>query len=147
MKTMESILDRVFEKKVIVNCDRDPYLHRWYVLRTERLGVFVHKFVRSDEDRALHDHPWCFFVLPLWGGYIEHSDEQFLGEARIPTKRRVWPIISARYRTTTFRHRVELINGRPSWSIFIRFSKKREWGFWLKEGFVLWNKWWQDKCE
>lgn len=20
-------------------------------------------------------------------------------------------------------------------------------GFWPKEGFTLWNKWWQDKCE
>jgi hypothetical protein len=172
--------------------------------------------VRSDEDRALHDHPWSFLVIPIWGGYIEHSDveaprvtqpipapirthgcanfwydhgcpreigtdirvelnsgraaifrlfniEQAVGvtwswydfsfvryvdePARIPVRRRVWPIISARYRGTDYRHRVELINNRPSWSLFVRFRKVREWGFWLPTGFVNWNKWWQDKCE
>lgn len=164
------VLDRVFEKKVIVNCDKDPYLHRWYVLRTQRVGLFVHKFVRSDEDRALHDHPWSFIVIPLWGGYIEHSDRKFNLELvsdceylpddflhcpvgtpyteRIEIKRRIWPLISTRYRNTEYRHRVELINARPSWSIFFRFTKIREWGFWPKSGFIQWNRWWQEnKCE
>ncbi len=120
------VLDRLFEKKVIVNCAHDPYLHRWYVLRSERIGLFIHKFVRSDEDRALHDHPWSFIVIPLWGGYIEHSDfeisrEQKMAaihawgainqivfnalslsalkeavEARVEVKRRIWPLISTR---------------------------------------------------
>lgn len=163
------ILDRLFECRVIVNCEREPYLLRWYVLRTERLGIFIHKFVRSDEDRALHDHPWPFLVVPLWGGYIEHSDRLMLRgrnvvracndfanhpdfldmmlSQREPVVRRIWPIISTRYRDTNYRHRVELINGRSSWSLFFRFKKIREWGFWPKEGFILWNKWWQDKCE
>lgn len=168
---ISKVLDFVLEKRVIVNCARDPYLHRWYLLRSERLGVFIHKFVRSDEDRALHDHPWSFLVIPLWGGYIEHSDrpltldEWWAGlsdwcespheldlpaaaqQRRIAVRRRVWPLISARYRGTDYRHRVELIHERPSWSLFIRFTKTREWGFWLPEGFQLWNKWWQDKCE
>lgn len=152
---MEKLLDWLFEKKVIVNCERQPYLHRWYVVRTERVGVFVHKFVRSDEDRALHDHPWAFIVIPLWGGYIEHSDREVppherpatSDNYRLPVRRRVWPLISARYRSTDYRHRVELINGAPSWSLFIRLRKVREWGFWLPAGFVQWNKWWQDKCE
>lgn len=156
---LEHLLDRIFEKRVIVNCDHDPYLHRWYVLRTKRVGLFIHKFVRSDEDRALHDHPWSFLVIPLWGGYIEHSDREPNADERlsylrhgtslerVPVRRRVRPIISARYRDVTYRHRVELIESRPSWSLFFRFTKVREWGFWPKEGFVLWNKWWQDKCE
>lgn len=172
MSFTERILDRLFEKRVIVNCDHDPYLHRWYVIRTERIGLFVHKFVRSDEDRALHDHPWSFLVIPLWGGYIEHSDRELndlekwgrvevwsccpkagfdelkrMLDERVPVQRRVWPIISMRYRNTKFRHRVELVKERPSWSLFFRFKKIREWGFWPKEGFILWNKWWQDKCE
>lgn len=178
MSLLERFLDRIFEKRVIVNCDHDPYLHRWYVIRTKRVGLFIHKFVRSDEDRALHDHPWSFLVIPLWGGYIEHSDRPFdplrladwghvqviwktklalSGEKipyredivpeRVPVRRRVRPLISTRYRDTTYRHRVELVKERPSWSLFFRFTKIREWGFWPKEGFILWNKWWQDKCE
>lgn len=154
--SVESILDRLFEKKVIVNCERKPYLHRWYVFRTERISLFIHKFVRSDEDRALHDHPWGFFVLPIWRGYIEHHDPKCEacknngGRCLLDGKshsRRVHPIIGARLRTALYRHRVELIGNKPAWSLFIRFKKIREWGFWMPEGFVQWNKFWQDKCE
>lgn len=151
--SLESVLDLLFRKKVIINCDHQPYLHRWFVVRYAWLGIFIHKFIRSDEDRALHDHPWPFIVIPIWRGYIEHSEKQipFLGnpKARLKTrvKRRVQPILGTRIRPATFRHRVELLKDKPSWSIFIRFKRWREWGFWEKEGFVLWNKWWQDKCE
>ena len=147
------LLNRLFDYRVIVNCDRDPYLHRWYLFRSERLGIFLHKFVRSDEDRALHDHPWAFVVIPLWRGYIEHSDVRVrhdltnVVEVRMNVHRRVWPILGTRYRPATYRHRVELVGGRPSWSLFFRFKKIRFWGFWPKTGFVDWQKWWNDLCE
>jgi hypothetical protein len=145
---MEKILNFILPHKVIVNCDHEPYLLRWYVLRTKRVAVFIHKFIRSDEDRALHDHPWDFLVIPVWRGYIEHSEAMW-GPPRFPigVSRRVYPLISARYRKGEYRHRVELIGGRPAWSVFVRFRERRTWGFWPKEGFIAWNKWWQDKCE
>ncbi len=71
---IESILNRLFKKKVIHNCEAQPYLHRWFLYRSARFGIFIHRFVRSDEDRCLHDHPWPFLVIPLWRGYIEHSE-------------------------------------------------------------------------
>jgi len=161
------LLDMLFAKRVIVNCDRDPYLIRWYVIRSKPFAVFLHKFIRSDEDRALHDHPWNFIVIPLWRGYHEHSDRG---------RRRVWPIIGARFRRGDYKHRVELLpcddsrtctyfqdpnefdveedcpkcagtGTMPSWSLFIRFREFREWGFWMPEGWIQWNRWWQDKCE
>lgn len=178
----ERILDALFYKRVIVNCARNPYLHRWYVIRSERFGLFIHKFVRSDEDRAVHDHPWDFIVIPIWRGYVEHSvkfcDCMFCDLERYsrregktshdkPIKKRVLPILGTRYRRATYRHRVELMpcddkgqvileddcpkcEGRgelPSWSLFIRLKKRRDWGFWMPEGFVQWAKFWQDKCE
>lgn len=155
MSLIEHLLDRIFSKKVIVNCDRDPYLHRWFVIRTDRLGLFIHKFVRSDEDRALHDHPWDFLVIPVWRGYIEHRNARctICGQrnsfcTRGQESRRVLPIVGTRFRRGEYRHRVELIDGKPSWSIFFRFRKRREWGFWDRlVGFIPWNKWWQERCE
>lgn len=150
------LLDLLFKKREIVNCDRDVYLHRWFVIRTKRFGLFIHKFVRSDEDRALHDHPWSFIVIPIWRGYFEWSNckgcqqypEYYENQScPNPQRKRVYPILGARYRRAEYRHRVELIGGKPSWSIFIRFTKRRDWGFWLPAGFQQWNKWWQEKCE
>lgn len=152
------LLDRLFAKRVIVNCERQAYLHRWFVIRTERFALFIHKFVRSDEDRALHDHPWSFLVVPIWRGYVEHSDREEvtfepdgtqLRKVTLlrPSKRRVWPILGARFRRAEYRHRVELIDGKPSWSLFFRFRSRRTWGFWPTSGFIAWNKWWEEKCE
>lgn len=156
MSLIERILDRLFKFREIPNCEKQVYLKRWYIIRTKRFGLFVHKFLRSDEDRALHDHPWHFLVIPIWRGYIEHNDRGIT---------RVWPIISSRLRKATYKHRVELFRAirwcdkdgvryilppsieLPSWSIFIRFTKFREWGFYLPTGWIPWTKWWSDKCE
>lgn len=137
MKTT-SILDRFFASRTILNCDKEPYLKRWYLIRTDRFAIFVHKFLRSDEDRALHDHPWPFIVIPIWRGYHEES---------LKGIHRVLPILGIRKRRATYRHRVILIDGKPSWSIFIRFRKQRVWGFWPESGFVDWKQWWHDLCE
>lgn len=127
--------------RLIVNCERKPYLYRYFLLQTNLLGIYFHKFVLSDEAREIHDHPWAFIVIPLWQGYYEHSDNH-------GTKRRVWPIIGTRFRRATFQHRVELIDNKPAYSLFIRFKRIREWGFWSPiKGFTVWNKWWQENCE
>lgn len=163
-----SILDHFFKRRVIVNCDHDAYLYRWYVFRTPWVALFIHKFVRSDEDRALHDHPWPFLVIPIWRGYIEHSDRKIgyppgfavmcrqSGVAEPPDREKVtnwvWPIFGTRLRSALYRHRVQLHTNQdgqelPAWSLFFRFKGERVWGFWPKEGFVAWNKWWAKNCE
>lgn len=54
----------------------DPYLLRWYVIpRNPVFNVYLHKFLRSDDDRALHDHPWWFVSLILRGRYDEITDQ------------------------------------------------------------------------
>jgi len=170
MNFIEAILDFLFPKKVIPNCEHVPYLHRWYLVRTKPFAIFIHKFVRSDWDRDLHDHPWPFIVIPIWRGYVEWSDgpirEIFHANSgqtfRVPTNiaRRVLPIIGARKQKSTYKHRVQLltrpltphIDGEPdheelpAWSIFIRFRECREWGFWTSKGWVKWNQWWQQNC-
>lgn len=153
-----NLLDYFFNKRVIVNCDHDPYLTRWFLIRRERFAVYLHRFHRSDEDRALHDHPWSFITIILWRGYTEHFRRvkgvtiDYRESPSVKTveyeevKCRRWPGMLI-YRPATWRHRVELINGKPSWSLIIRFTKWREWGFWTDSGFVQWNKWWQQNCE
>ena len=50
------------------------YMHRWWrVPRNWAFNVYYHIVLRSDDDRALHDHPWFNFSLVLDGGYYEHT--------------------------------------------------------------------------
>jgi hypothetical protein len=39
--------------------------------------VMLHHLLPNTEDHPLHDHPWSFFTIVLWGSYedIGYSDE------------------------------------------------------------------------
>jgi hypothetical protein len=113
-----------------------PYMLRWYLIPRNRwLNVYLHKFMRDDDDRALHCHPWWFVSLMLRGFYAEHLQD---GTTKI---RRPW---SLAFRRAEHRHRVELpklASGEviPCWTLVITGPKVREWGFWCPKGFVHWQ--------
>jgi hypothetical protein len=49
------------------------YMHRWWrIPRNAFLNCYWHIVLRSDDDLALHDHPWWNFSIVLDGGYYEH---------------------------------------------------------------------------
>ena len=87
------------------------------------LGVYLHKFHKSDQDQATHSHPWSWaFSLILAGGY---SEERQFG-TRI-TRRDVKPGRLIRILESDF-HRVDLLE-HDSWSLFIAGPKVSSWGF------------------
>ena len=124
-----------------------PYMLRWYILpRNPLLNVYLHKFVRDDDDRALHDHPWPSVSVLLKGRYLEQMHgKNLLGEPGIIKVMRSWqwwslfgiPIV---FRRATHRHRIELIDGDPAWTLFVTGPVVRDWGFWCPKGFVPWQK-------
>ena len=112
----------------------DGYLSRWWLLpRNKYFNIYLHKFAGSDDDRALHDHPWfsCSFLLK--GEMIEH---QIDGKRYIPWLRPV-------FRTAKFAHRLELIKG-PVWTIFVTGPRIRSWGFHCPKGWRHWREFTSD---
>jgi len=50
-----------------------PYMLRWWKIpRNWAFNIYYHIVKRSDDDTALHDHPWWNFSIVLEGGYYEH---------------------------------------------------------------------------
>ena len=130
------------EKIIIRGCeargDADkPYLTRWILLRKEKFALYFHKFHRSDAD-DLHDHPWNFFSFVLWRGYIEEVDKEVFPGVMHKTIKRVWPGMII-YRKATHRHRVILVEGKPAFTLVLRFKYIRWWGFWVKGRFQIFN--------
>jgi hypothetical protein len=83
----------------VVGGQDNPYLYRWYLIpRNRRFNIYLHKFLRDDDDRALHDHPWWFVSLILKGGYFERVRHTVLRRDRF----------SVAFRPATHRHRVIL---------------------------------------
>ena len=124
-----------FPPSMIIGGADDPYLLRWYLIPRNRFfNVYLHEFHRSDDDRALHDHPWCSMSLVLTTGYWEHLEDAVIWR---------WAG-SVLFRSATLAHRIALGakyhgEGLPL-TIFITGPKIRDWGFHCPKG---WIPWWE----
>lgn len=113
----------------------DPYLKRWFLLPRSRWGnVYLHEFVKSDDPDALHNHPWPFVSLCVWGSYVEVTD---LGRrTRCPG--------GFAFRPARFRHRIEMTGAagsRTCWTVVVTGPKVQQWGFFCGRGrFVPWTQ-------
>lgn len=125
-----------------------PFLLRWYLWPKNRFcNAYLHQFIRNDEDRALHDHPWCNLSILLAGQYIEHT----ILDGGVHS-RKVYQAGALKFRSPWSAHRVELtdqwLDGladfrapnlpewveydtrkMPSWSLFVTGPKMHTWGF------------------
>lgn len=129
--------------------EENPYLRRWYLIPHNRwINVYLHQFLRDDDDRALHDHPWWFASLMVRGGYYEWMECPTPSQCRLSFGDqcvRVRRAPSIAFRRATHRHRVQLMRDEssqpiPCWTIVITGPRVREWGFWCPKGFVPWRR-------
>lgn len=128
-----------------------PYMHRWHLIRWKVRGrpwlnLYLHRIMRDDDDRALHDHPWANASLILDGVYDEVTPDWRLAPfpgasvAETPTRTRRRRTGALVFRRATAVHRLALPieNGgiRYTWTLFATGPKVREWGFHCPKGWV-----------
>ena len=125
------------EPNFIVGTPADPYLRRWWVIPRNRwFNVYLHHFLRSDDDRALHDHPYCNMSILLSGSYVEHLSG---GRSKLRRPWRPWTFWRLPVRRATTAHCVALIRGAPVWTLFVTGPRIREWGFHCPKGWRHWR--------
>lgn len=136
----------------LIGGDVRPYLERWHLARKSRIpflsrlleNVYLHRVLRSDDDRALHCHPWPNISIVLWGGYYEWVPVYQRGYVEgwdRRTIRRWRGIGSVVFRKADTAHRLELPRYpvEQTWTLFITGKKCREWGFYCPEGWKHWK--------
>ena len=130
-----------------------PYLERWYLLPPNArfgINIYLHRFRRSDDDRAPHDHPWPSLSFILSGRYVEHIPKCLQkwkeGTSRELTSRICRPFLP-KYRPAEWIHRVELVDDKPVWTLFITGRKVRDWGFWCEGGWRGWKEFGRRGCD
>lgn len=118
----------------VIGGTEQPYLLRWYLLpRNPIFNAYLHLFLRSDDDRALHDHPWFNLSIILEGEYVERT---ICAGGINQRDRRVAG--GLKFRTPWHAHRVEI--DRPCWTLFLTGPRIRVWGFHCVErGWVRWQ--------
>lgn len=151
-----------------------PYLHRWYLTpwrnayedipeesrtRWQRFvgrlpNVYLHCIMRSDDDRALHDHPWHWASFILAGSYVEvsHAPLQVsrlslrgadamtvdVGTKHLTLSRR-YSAGALRFNRATFAHRLVINDSDYAWTLLFAGPRFRHWGFLCPSGWVHWK--------
>ena len=114
------------EPDLLIGPRDDPYMRRWWVVpRNEMQNCYLHEILHSDDDRALHDHPFANTSVVIDGSYIEHTPEgQFTRTAGDVVTREPEAL-----------HRLELI-GKRAVTLFFTGPVVRQWGFDCPQGWI-----------
>lgn len=92
-----------------------------------------HRILRADAGRDLHDHPFDFTSVILWGGYTEEMER--LNGDRVKRNFRRGEIVR---REAEQAHTLSAV--LPGTLTFVIGGKKRkEWGFYTQKGWVNWR--------
>lgn len=130
MSLIESLLLRITDGRPCRFIDGEhgePYLERYYLFGVLGWHAYLHRFVDSDPDRGLHDHPWSRAMsLVLAGGYDELRAAD--GDQNRTGIRFVAPWRLNFLRGDDF-HRVVLRDRKPAWTLFIHGPRVKGWGF------------------
>lgn len=115
----------------------DVYLRRWWIVpRNEYTNVYLHEILRSDDDRAPHDHPWANRTLVIDGEMIEH---EYYKSHWIRSRTLTPGMTAARFAVDS--HRLEIPAGGRCITLFTTGPKIRDWGFWCWDNrFVPWQE-------
>lgn len=113
----------------------DIYMERVWLKKftdTEPISVRLHNIRRSDDDRAMHDHPWENISVVLSGQMIEvvplSQDQPCMQDLTKYSQfiRKPGDIIA---RKATDRHRLIIPEGQSVWTMFIMGDYQQHWGF------------------
>lgn len=128
--------------------DGQVYLDRWGI-GDDRIGrVLLHRMNAPDPGVDLHDHPWWFVSIVLWGGYTELRAEtrdasqwaRIAEAAAVPTVRRGFEEErrpgSVRVMRLDECHTITELRRRRSWTLVVGGPRRRRWGFYLPDGWM-----------
>lgn len=112
----------------LIKLDGRPYLERYYVGTLLGYHFYLHRFVRDDHERHVHDHPWKkAFSLVLAGQYIEQRG-YVSDRIRVKGIRVRWFNFIQRLPGSHCVHRIT--GTQPeTWTLFFHGPWDYEWGF------------------
>lgn len=116
------------------------YMERYWIIKYSKWfpwSVRLHRILRSDNDRHLHDHPWRSISVILKGGYYERlPDSQYQMPVFDDDCGDHWraPYSITWRRRATDRHQIRLPEGTDCWSLFFMGRYENDWGFYTPIG-------------
>lgn len=126
--------------------DQQLYMQRLLIeFGPRRRSIRLHVIHREDTDNCLHDHPWAFWSVILWGGYTEQvpAADSTPEEAAAGYPRRTLLVITPwrfRYMPFGYKHRITGLLRQVSVTLaYAGPIQEEEWGFHTEHGKVPWH--------
>lgn len=149
----------LYRRLTLRRADGRVYLNRWGFGHDRIGGILLHRMDAPDPGIDLHDHPWWFCSVILWGGYTElradireapslariteanHDRMVQLALSHMPNtcrrgveeQRRPLSIRTMRLDEC---HTITALHRRHSWSLVIKGPRRRRWGFYMPTGYL-----------
>lgn len=102
------------------------HFRRWQVFTTPWFDVFIHGIYKSDEDEHMHDHPWDYFSIVIWGKFIE----------KVKQGRNAQTFLTTSHRKAEHTHKIEELKSKKVYTLFFASKRKREWGYWVRGAWI-----------
>lgn len=136
----------LYRRLTLRRADGQVYLDRWGIGHDWIGRVLIHRMAAPDPGVDLHDHPWTFVSVVLWGGYVEERASIRLApryamaaEEHGHTMRGTLvdrrPGSIARMRLDEC-HSIKRLHRRTCWTLVIGGPRRRPWGFYLPTGWM-----------
>lgn len=89
-------------------------------LKPDGRRLMFHYFPKQDFASTYHDHPWSFWTLVLWGGYVDRS----VASAALLTDDTL-RMGSIRHREARHRHKTKVL--RRTFTVVLTSGDERQW--------------------
>ena len=109
-----------------------PYAYRTYLILFG-YSFRIHYWLRSDDKRYMHNHPWWFITFVLKGNYTDVYLKDNIIQKDYLSR---WSI---RYRSSKHTHYVE-IPKEGCITILFTGRKLNQWGFWVNNRYMRINR-------
>jgi hypothetical protein len=130
MKRVLMALTARLPAREIKGDDGDAYLERYWLGRAFGWTFYIHRFVASDPDRGLHDHPWSLAVsFVLLGGYLEERLVSVGAGGLVTRTRPVRPFAFNVIKGADYHRVIIPMDRSEAWSIFAHRANSKGWGF------------------
>ena len=128
-----------FEKRFEIpdydNPKGEPSRIRWRLLHTPWFGIYIHKWNKPDPRPTLHNHPWNFISIILWGRYAESRHDYSMGVGNRFDVVKRWINIKGR---SDFHTVIGVI--KPTWSLMFVGKTHQDWGYKDKGKYISFDK-------
>ena len=115
--------------RIINGNQGEPYLERYHLFRLPGGGgAYIHRFIESDPDRGLHDHPWNAAVSLILDGSYNEQKLALENNKKTVVERTLKSWHLNIIRGDDF-HRIIKRDAQPVWTLFMHTGKIKDWGF------------------